>query len=57
MTERERLHAHIRKRLEGQPEWRIQLALAQADTVHLDGLGHMQTAIDAALATTLETNA
>jgi len=50
LTETERLHAHIRKRLAGQPDWRVAMAIAHADSIHVDGIGHMQTALDAALA-------
>jgi hypothetical protein len=52
LTATQRLHAHIRKRLAGQPDWRIAMAIAIADAIHLDGIGHMQTALDAALSVT-----
>lgn len=52
LTETERLHAHIRRELADRP-WLIPSAIAAADAIHLDGLGHMQTALDAALATEL----
>lgn len=48
-TERERLHAHIRRALNNEP-WRITEALATADAIHRDGAGPMQPALDAALA-------
>lgn len=50
LTPRHRLHAHIRRALDGQPAAVIAEAIAIADAIHLDGLGHMQTALDAALA-------
>lgn len=50
LTPRHRLHAHIRQALDGQPAAVIAEAIAIADAIHLDGLGHMQTALDAALA-------
>ena len=56
MTERDRLHAHIRRELAAKP-WLIPDAIEAADAVHMDGQGHMQSALDAAMATTLETNA
>lgn len=56
MTERERLHAHIRRELAKTP-WLIPQAIEAADAIHVDGYGSMQMALDAALTTTQETTA
>ncbi len=49
-TETERLHRHIRLRLAGQRPEQITRAIETANEVFRDGAGHMQTALDAALA-------
>jgi hypothetical protein len=48
-TEADRLHAHIRSALAGQPEHVIDAAIETADAIHKDGAGPMQRALDAAL--------
>lgn len=50
LTPAQRLHAHIRRHLDGQTPQAIAAAIVVADAIHLDGVGSMQTALDAAIA-------
>lgn len=50
LTPAQRLHAHIRRDLAGHPPDVIAAAIAIADQIHIDGIGSMQAAIDAAIA-------
>jgi hypothetical protein len=48
-TATERLHAHIRVRLQGLTELEIAAAIVHADAVFCDGIGSMQAALEAAI--------
>lgn len=53
-TATDRLHSHVRQRLNGWPRHIVTLALEAADAVHMDGAGSMQLALDTGIAAALE---